>query len=134
MCDFSYGNKAEINLLKDIKTFTSDKLKRCEDKYSLVDYECDEYIVELKTRRCSSRAYPDTMIGANKIKYMLKDDREAIAIFNFKDGTYYIDINKENVAKFRYDDGGRCDRGRVETSKYYYVPYTLLENLYEQPL
>ena len=79
--------------------------------------------------RCLKYQYFDTMIGYNKIKW-LKDNNivDAYFIFIFEDGNYfykYIDDDKKCSVR----DGGRKDRGKVETKSYYFIPTKYLKLL-----
>lgn len=75
---------------------------------------------ELKTRRCSHNQYPDTMVGANKLKYAKENPHnEYIFIFNFTDGLYYHNWSKDKLYDIKI--GGRYDRGRPELKDYFYI-------------
>lgn len=124
------GIENEIYLLNFLKEKIDKGLEMAENKYSVIDYISKNTLVELKSRRNEYRKYPDTMVGANKIKYMLNDKvRKSYCVFSFTDGLYYIEITKDAVGKFRRALGGRRDRGKDETSTYYYIPINMLKNL-----
>ena len=125
------NEKYLLNILKD----TIDKnIKLTKNKYAIIDYISPNTLIELKSRRNTYEKYPDTMVGANKIKYMLNDKtRKSYCVFSFTNGIYYIEINEETVNKFRKASGGRADRGRIETSTYYYIPIEMLCNLTTEP-
>tara|TARA_B110000285_G_C15061786_1_gene582803 strand:+ start:706 stop:1134 length:429 start_codon:yes stop_codon:yes gene_type:complete len=124
------GAENENFLLNTIKTYIDINLTLCKNKYSIVDYISANSLVELKSRRNAYKTYPDTMIGANKIKYMLDDaTRKSYCVFSFTDGLYYIEITQDIVKNFRKALGGRRDRGKDETNIYYYIPIQLLNSL-----
>lgn len=70
--------------------------------------------VELKSRRCSREAYPDTMIWANKLaeayKKFYTDWEETLFIFNYDDWIYYVNpfttTARIEYKKFRWDRWG----------------------------
>lgn len=123
------GRENEIYLLNVIKTEIDNTLTLCKNKYSVIDYISNNTLVELKSRRNAYKTYPDTMVGVNKINYMLKDRRKGYCVFSFTDGIYYIEITRDIVKDFRKALGGRSDRGKVETNNYYYIPINMLNNL-----
>lgn len=125
--DYDYGTDKEMALLSVLQDNIDKDLQHTTNKYSVVDFTSSNSNVELKTRRCYYNTYEDTMIGYNKIQKLLTDKKDGYAVFNFLDGVYYIEIVQSNVVKFRLDDGGRCDRGRVEKNKYYYIPINILK-------
>lgn len=124
------GLENERFLLDFLKAKIDPNLNLIKSKYSVIDYISPDTLVELKSRTNKYKQYPDTMVGANKIKYMLNDvNRKSYCVFSFTDGVYYIKITKEIVEKFRKALGGRRDRGKDETSTYYYIPIGLLNKL-----
>ena len=120
MSDFDFGKKSEEELYSLIKDTFDPNLKPSADKYALFDFESPNTSVELKTRRCASNTYPDTMIGLNKIEYANKNsDKTIIFCFRFTDGLYYFKHQEEYDYNVKY--GGRYDRGRKEVKKYCYI-------------
>ena len=97
--DRSLGIQAEIQLLGTIQEHFGKDLKPT-GTYAKFDFENETTLVELKTRRCTSNAYPDTMIPYGKIKFLR-------------------DCNKEGI--FTVKQGGRYDRGRPELNQYCYI-------------
>ena len=67
------------------------------------------------------------MIGKNKIDYLLNNKKKGILLYNYLDGLYFVEINKENVNRFNLGKGGRWDRGREEVSDIYYIPVEMLK-------
>tara|TARA_R100000935_G_scaffold15780_1_gene31584 strand:- start:7375 stop:7761 length:387 start_codon:yes stop_codon:yes gene_type:complete len=120
MCDMDFGLKSETNLYTLIKDTFDEELTPTEDHFAIFDFESPKTLVELKTRKCASTTYPDTMIGLNKIEYANKNnDKTIIFCFSFTDGLYYFKHQEEYNYNVRY--GGRFDRGRKEVKKYCYI-------------
>ena len=90
--------------------------------YCYWDYENDDYIIELKSRRCKKAHYPDTMIPLKKVKAMLRNKKKSISVFNFTDGLYYYPLTEESIKCCRQSKGGRLDRGSYEIEYYLYIP------------
>jgi len=70
--------------------------------FDTIDYENDEFLVELKNRKCNYNTYVDTMVGLNKIKYGIKDKRDCYFLFGFEDGSLWewkLDKSKEYVGR-----------------------------------
>lgn len=117
--DLALGLSAEDSLLETIRRHFGDDLKKT-GQYDRFDYESESTLVELKTRRCLSSTYPDTMIPYSKVKYLRTDTRRAIFVFNFQDGVFYHEFNRDN--NYKVKQGGRCDRGRPEFQQYCFIP------------
>ena len=117
--DYNFGISQEVKL-QDLLIEKFGALKKTPTQYDLFDFEGDNLLVELKSRRCNHDTYPDTMIGYNKIEYAINNpDKKVIFCFNFKDGLYY------HTFKPDYDYtpkiAGRCDRGRPEFKKHSFI-------------
>ena len=127
--DYDYGINQEMALLSVLQANIDKDLQPATSKFSVIDFTSNNTNVELKTRRNYYNTYQDTMIGYNKIQKLLTDKKDGYAVFNFLDGVYYIEIVESNVKKFRLAEGGRCDRGRIEKNKYYYIPINILKSI-----
>ena len=127
--DYDFGVSMEDMLLTKIRSVWGDDIERTTDKYALADYTSSTYNIELKSRRNSLGKYPTTMVGQNKIDYLLTSEKHGVVIFKFTDGLYYFDVSNDNINKCGLAEGGRCDRGRVEKNMYYYVPTSILSKV-----
>ena len=102
------------------------------DKYNVVDYKGHDIEIELKSRNNLSTTYPTTMVGMNKIEYLMKIKKKGYLVFNFKDGMFYMLVNKENLDKCNLNcNGGRSDRNvnEIKQSGYCYIPKELLNKI-----
>jgi len=126
--DIYFGMQSELSVLEFLKTDYPD-IQKTEpsshpyDFVTTVDNQVTYF--ELKTRRCNSFTYPDTMIGYNKILYAKKyPDKNYVFLFKFCDGLFkhHFNPNKEYTVR----KGGRYDRARPEISNYAYIPITEL--------
>jgi len=118
--DLQFGNMNEISVLEIIKKhFNDETIKKVEKKYSVFDFEGKNSRYELKSRRCESKTYLDTMVGVNKLESV---GDNFIFLFKFTDGLFYIKYEKEIFDKFRRGKGGRYDRGRPEIKDYLFIP------------
>ena len=125
--DLDFGFKAEDDLFSKIKDKYGENI--CKTKNSCrVDYESEDVLIELKSRRNTYRKYPTTMISKGKIDYMMKSGKKSICLFNFMDGVKELEINPEIISQFELKKGGRFDRGRPELNQYYYIPIELLND------
>ena len=63
------------------------------------------------------------MISNHKIRHCSNPDTDYYFFFQFKDNVVkYIKYDKNLFNTFEKDFGGRCDRGKIEKSIYYYIP------------
>lgn len=119
--DLKYGLVAEDKVFTLLKEKINKNIIQTPQFHSFdyFDTSANKYY-ELKTRRCSHKQYPDTMVGKNKLTFAKENpDNEYIFIFNFTDGIYYHNWNKTNL--YRTQIGGRYDRGRPELNEYFYI-------------
>ena len=125
--DYDYGVSNECCLLSTIQSLWGVDVERSTDKFAIIDFSSATHNIELKTRRNNYGKYPTTMIGKNKIDYLLSSDKKAIVLFKFLDGLYYLEITKDNINEFGLAPGGRTDRGTDERAMYYYIPTSMLK-------
>ena len=65
--DKAFGKQKEIEILDTINAKFKDNIKLCKAAYSTFDYQGDKRIYELKSRNNVYKAFPTTLIPANKI-------------------------------------------------------------------
>lgn len=123
--EYKYGLKGELACSELI--CNKFNVKKNSNRWATFDYESDEYLVELKTRRCNSTQYKDVMMNAPKIDKARKTDKKVIFVFNFLDGVFYWEFDK-NV-ELRTDINGRSDRGIYEEQIMYYIPIDIMTKL-----
>mgnify|MGYP003624587314 CR=1 FL=1 len=78
------------------------------DQYNPMDFVCDKFFVEIKSRRNKHDTYPTTIIGKNKIDYAKKylfsinqfaweeDKFKVLYVFAFEDGDWFIEQKEHN--------------------------------------
>ncbi len=115
--DLQFGYSQESILEPMIqKKFGADLIKT-PDRYALYDFTNENCCVELKSRRCNSYDYPDTMIGLNKLEYAREHlNKKIIFCFSFNDGVYYhiYDNNKH----YRVNKNGSTRVGKFKLYAY----------------
>jgi vesicle coat complex subunit len=98
---YEYGKQNEDNVLPLIKEhFNSDSIEPTTEKYDRFDYidNKNKIYYELYTRTNSYNTYPTTLLYSKKI---IKDTNyKQIFLYNFTDGLYYIEYNKQIFNKF----------------------------------
>ena len=123
--DVKFGFEMEKENFERLKSFLNCDLKQ-NKRYDIFDYESENHLIELKTRRCNSTTYKDTMIPINKIDFCKTTEKDAYYFFQFNDGLFYWKYSNDDLEKLRFDKGGRVDRSRIEIKQYCYIPYELL--------
>lgn len=93
---YIFGKKHETIVLPIISKHFQKEIKQYKEQYSKFDFFDDEYDYELKSRTNKYKAFPTTMITANKVSGIKKK----IFLFYFTDGLYFIEYNKEIFDKF----------------------------------
>jgi hypothetical protein len=89
--DYKNGMVGELEVLPRIKEFFKRDIQATTYKYDTYDFYDNEYKYELKTRTNNYNQYSTTLISTNKIT----DNNKIIFLFNFTDGLYYIEYEKE---------------------------------------
>jgi hypothetical protein len=129
--DYAFGLNGERSVIGKMSAHFKTNFSKTEDVYDPFDFKDSKTCIELKTRRNTKNAYPTTMVGANKVKIAQQDTsgKKYIFAFNFTDGLYYIEYEKELFSTFETSLGGRSDRGQPEMSDYCFIPVSLLKPL-----
>ena len=132
--DMSYGLQKENEFLNKYKSklcelFSEDDIKNTKELYNdgfcKYDFEglTNKIQFELKSRRVKKGHYPTTIIPVHK----LNDGTKQVYIFQFTDGCFYIEYNKELFYTFQ-----RCDISTTRLGKYdrptphFLIPINLL--------
>ena len=131
--EYSYGRASE-NMLAS-RMMERFGVVPSPDKYAHFDFESADALVELKTRRVLSTAYPDYMINGCKLRAAaawckapldtegIASGKKAYFVYKFLDGTFYWEYDP--TITLRTDFNGRRDRGCDETQFMHYLPATL---------
>jgi len=118
--DYIFGTNNEVEFIDILKSKFGDDIIQVENKNCTYDYENDEYIFELKSRRNEKLKYATKMIGYNKIKSYKKLNKKVVLCFKFTDCNCYYEYDEND--KFEVKRGGRKDRGRYEYTDYLFIP------------
>ena len=123
--DYSKGLEAQKKLLPILQDFFKDEtIKETTNNFCSHDYIGFNKKLELKSRFIKHNQYPTAMIGYNKLP-TTETEEKFIIIYNYQDGIYYIEYNKEQFNKYDknfFQRTGRTDK--IDTSnKVVYIPY-----------
>jgi len=127
--DCRLGYDSEISLLEQLREKFNRDIIPCSN-YFIFDFQSYRTYYELKTRRCKSTDYKDTMIGLNKITYAQNnyDNKDFLFLFNFTDGLFYWKFDVKEQLNYRM--GGRMDRHYGnELKEYCFIPTHLLKKV-----
>jgi hypothetical protein len=129
--DYSYGVQQQTALYPLFKEVFGEDLIITPKRYDKYDYESSTASYELKSRKINFKTYPTTCIGSDKINP--NHTKKQIYLFNFLDGTYYIEYDKElfdtfEVKEFRRWRQKVCDKEKP----YVYIPIEKLTPLTEK--
>lgn len=122
--DYQYGRGKEGEVLTIMENYFKDNIKQTAQRYDTKDYLGEKYKYELKSRRNKYNAFPTTLMP------MDKTGDNVILLFNFTDGLYYIQYDKEIFSKFKTGLFQRKDGGQNNPNKvYYYIPIEKLQKI-----
>ncbi len=117
------------NYIKDIICchFEIDNIEKTPKGHTM-DFKNNNKYFEIKSRRCKHNSYNTTMIGYNKIQWIIDNNIEDVYfIFVFTDGNFYYKYNSDD--NFEIGLGGRNDRGKPEYKNYYFIPICKLKKI-----
>ena len=126
--DFGFGEEENIKPLLEEHFGVLNKL----DKYNPFDFENDDYIIEVKSRRIPHNKYNSLMFNYSKLEKLegYNTDKIAIFVFNCEDGIFYWEYDS---TQFTIGRGGRCDRGCNEYSRMAFVDIQYLSCIEDMP-
>lgn len=126
--DLEFGHKEEIRIKSILEEYFGEL--NVLDKYNPFDYENDEYLIELKSRRIPHNKYDTAMVNYSKLLRTSNTQKKRVIIFNYSDGLFYWYVNSDD---YNIGKGGRNDRGVEEVYIMAYVKKESLENLNNHP-
>ena len=119
--DYTYGIQQQKALYPIFKDYFNDDLVLTLNKFDKYDYEGKTTSYELKARKVLYKTYPTTCIASDKINP--NHNKRQIYLFNFIDGTYYIEYDKDIFETFEVKDFKRFRQSFNDKEKpYIYIP------------
>ena len=85
--DLEFGHKEEIRIKSILEEYFGEL--NVLDKYNPFDYENDEYLIELKSRRIPHNKYDTAMVNYSKLLRTSNTQKKRVIIFNYSDGLFY---------------------------------------------
>ena len=96
--DLAFGLPKEDPVLDKLRKHFEEEIAKSTYQYCPHDGFSKTTEYEIKSRRNRYNQYPTTIIPCSKIRSMKRD--RLVFVFNFTDGLYYIEYNKEQFAKY----------------------------------
>ena len=122
---YKFGKAEERKILPDVSKYFGRDIKEYEEQYSKHDFYCDEYNYEVKSRTNTYAKYPTTMITMDKL---IDGEKKLILIFNFTDGIYWIEYNKEQFSNYFHQPFSRAGY-KWDEKEHIYIPIKDLTKL-----
>lgn len=116
--DYLFGKNQEKRIKPILDKHFKVELTHSSEQYSKYDFECDEFYIEIKSRKCSYNSFPTTLLTCNKITNVSKD---LIFVFNFNDGIYYIKYDQDRFNNYLKKSFSRSGFS-FDYKDYYYIP------------
>ena len=97
------GQTAELRHIESFGRIFQSEIQKSKFKYTTVDFFllCIKFVIELKHRECSHSKYPTAFINLCKITRALS--KNIIFVFEYTDGLYYLQYQKELFDTFDID-------------------------------
>lgn len=125
--DYDFGIKKQIDLFPTLSAFFGGNITPTTRKMDPWDYIGDDCVYELKSRTNTYSKYPTTLVGLDKVKENMK---KIIFLFNFVDGLYYIEYEKNLFDTFEKQPFRRFREGVNDKEKpYIYIPIEHLKRI-----
>ena len=125
---YKAGLAVENKVFPVMCSYFQRNIKKNPWRYAKHDFECDDYLYELKSRNNRMDTFPDTLIGADKFTDLTKP---LILLFAFTDCLCYIEYDKERFEKYKKVLFGRIDRSADEAKLHIYIPVADLTKIAE---
>lgn len=106
---YTYGKAKENDILPLIRLFFKRDIQQYPNQYDDFDFYDEETEYEVKSRTNTYSKYPTTMITRNKTQK--NTSKKVILLFNFTNGLYYIEYNKDKFSKYEIR---KFSRAKVE--------------------
>lgn len=132
---YAFGKAKEgttLRKLQDSPVWAGKNILRAEDPFSKFDYYTTCGLkFELKSRNVKKSAYWETIMPCAK---GWNNGEGTIFLFNFKDGLYFIEYDKEFFAENdcrveEYQPPERDDANPEPPALYFYIPHYLLRRV-----
>lgn len=135
--DYKFGISKQQEIFNKVSDKFGLNVEHINYKFSKFDYRDHKNNInfELKSRRCKHNDYNTTMIPLDKLESDGSDgsDRsKTILLFDFTDGTYYIEYDQLLFSTFEKKPFKRYDRiyNHNDILKdYVYIPISLLKKI-----
>lgn len=101
--DYMFGKANEAKSLTSLNKFFKTSLVHIEDEYAPFDFENSKYAIEQKSRNCTVKDFPTTMLQYKKIQHCnlpYYKKQEKWFVFRFTDGLYGIKYDEEAFKKY----------------------------------
>ena len=132
--DYYFCISSESEVLEKLREHFHSNLEIIEYKFSLFDFQAQDILFELKSRKCTKNFYESTMIGCNKLidaEKKIKDmpNLKIYYVFRFTDCLTYWEYTPDKMNQLPIRKSGRNDRGKKEEGLYFYIDIKDLINI-----
>ena len=132
--DYNFGISSQCEVLEKLREHFHSNLEIIDYKFSLFDFQAQDILIELKSRKCTKDFYESTMIGCNKLieaenKIKTLPNLKVYFVFRFTDCLTYWEFSSEKMKQLPIKKGGRNDRNKKEEGLYFFIPIKDLINI-----
>jgi hypothetical protein len=114
--------EAKLHLRMDFaesKALERLKISKIPGRFAQHDFECADYVYELKSRSNRLECFADTVISADKFEGLAKP---LVLVFSFTDCLCYIEYSEKKFENYKKSLFGRLDRSSSEAKIHVLVP------------
>ena len=123
---YAYGKAKELDILPLIRAFFKRDIQQYPNQYDDFDFYDEETEYEVKSRTNTYSKYPTTMITQNKTQKITS--KKVKLLFNFTDGLYYIEYDKEQFSKYQTKMFSRAGE-KWDEKLHIYIPISDLKKV-----
>lgn len=113
--DYNFGIQNEKNIMNLLNKVFEEEFEKTTNPYALYDFIGNKgTIIEMKSRRNTYNQYPTTIIPVHKV---VSGFKKHIFLFQFTDGSYYIQYDADRFSKYEKKDITTYRKGIVDKPK-----------------
>ena len=127
---YNLGLAEEERVLPVLCDYFQRDIQKIPGRFAQHDFECADYVYELKSRSNRLECFADTDISTDKFEGLAKP---LVLVFSFTDCLCYIEYSEKEFETYKKSLFGRLDRSSSEAKIHVHVPVGELVKIREWP-
>ena len=115
---YNLGLAEEERVLPVLCDYFKRDIQKIPGRFAQHDFECADYVYELKSRSNRLECFADTVISTDKFEGLMKP---LVLVFSFTDSLCYIEYSEKEFETYKKSLFGRLDRSSSEAKIHVHV-------------